>query len=67
MRNALLLLTPSNEYEAPEVFWIGPKGHEDETVQVETFDQDPVVVGGQKIDEEQHCYLAANLMTKKTI
>ena len=60
-----LLLTPSNEYEAPEVYGIGPEGHEDETVQIKTFDQDPVVVGCQKIDEEQHCHLASNLIRKQ--
>lgn len=64
MSNALLLLTPSDEYQAPEVFGIWAKGHEDETVEVEAFNQNPVVIGGQKIDEEQHSHLAANLKTK---
>lgn len=58
-------LTPSNKYEAPEVFRIRPKGHENQAVQVETFYQDPVIVGGKKIDEEDHRHLAANLLTEK--
>lgn len=64
MRRVYNLLTPSDECEAPEVFRVWSEGHEDETVEVEAFYQDPVIVGGQKIDEEQHCHLAANLTTK---
>lgn len=60
-----VLLTPSDECEAPKVFGVWSEGHEDETVKVQAFYQDPVVVGGQKIDEEQHCHLAANLITKQ--
>lgn len=33
-------------------------------MEVQAFNQDPVIVGGQKIDEEQHCHLAADLITK---
>lgn len=33
-------------------------------MEVQAFYQDPVIVGGQKIDEEQHCHLAADLITK---
>lgn len=58
------LLTPSDECEAPDIFGVRSEGHEDKAVEVEAFYQDPVVVGGQKIDEEQHCDLAANLITK---
>lgn len=57
-----LLLTPAYENEAPEVFGIGPKRHEDEAVQVETFDQDPIIVCSQEIDEEQHRHLTADLI-----
>lgn len=64
MKHISSFLTPSNKYEAPEVFGVWSEGHEDETVEVEAFHQDPVVVGGQKINEQQHCHLAANLMTK---
>lgn len=63
-KKCFLSLTPSNECEAPEVFGVWSKGHEDETVEVEAFHKDPVVVSGQKIDEEQDCHLAANLITK---
>lgn len=34
-------------------------------MEVEALDQDPVVVCGQEINEEQHSHLAADLMTKK--
>lgn len=63
-KNLLQLLTPSNEYESPEIFGIRAKSHEDEAMQVEAFHQDPVVVGCQKVDEEQHCHFAANLETE---
>lgn len=60
----IFTLTPSDEGEAPQVFGVWSEGHEDEAVEVKAFYQDPVVVGGQKIDEEEHCHLAANLITK---
>ena len=59
-----VLLTPSDEGEAPEVFGVRSEGHEDEAVQVQALHQDPVVVGGQEVDEEQHGHLAADLITK---
>lgn len=62
--DVFLFLTPSDECEAPEVFGVWAEGHEDEAVKVEAFHQDPVVVGGQKIDEKQHRHLAADLITK---
>lgn len=61
---AFVPLTPSDECEAPKVFGVWSEGHEDETVKVQAFYQDPVVVGGQKVDEEQHCHFAANLIRK---
>ena len=54
-------LTPADDDEDPQVVLVGEEGHEDQAVQVETFHQDPVVVGGQKIEEESHHHLAANL------
>lgn len=33
-------------------------------MQVEPLHQDPVVVGGQKVDEEQHGHFTADLKTK---
>lgn len=62
--NCVSLLTPSDEYKSPEVFVVWPEGHEDETVEVEALNQDPEVVGGKKIDEEQHCHFAAHLIKK---
>lgn len=55
------MLTPADEYQTPEVFGIWSEGHEDETVEVKAFYQNPVVIGSQKVDEEQHSHLAANL------
>lgn len=55
------MLTPANDDEDPQVALVGEEGHKDQAVQVETFHQDPVVVGGQKIEEESHHHLAANL------
>lgn len=57
------ILTPADDDEDPQVVLVGEEGHEDQAVQVETFHQDPVVVGGQKIEEESHHHLAANLWT----
>lgn len=57
------MLTPADDDEDPQVVLVGEEGHEDQAVQVETFHQDPVVVGGQKIEEESHHHLAANLWT----
>lgn len=34
-------------------------------MEVQAFHQDPVIVGSQKIDEEQHRQLAANLKKKQ--
>lgn len=64
---AFLQPTPSNKYQAPEVSGVWSEGHEDETVEVQAFYEDPVIVGGQEIDEEQHRYLAANLITEHDI
>lgn len=61
-KKKLLSLTPAYKNEAPEVFGIGPKRHKDEAVQVEAFHQDPVIVGGQEIDEKQHRHLTADLI-----
>lgn len=33
-------------------------------MEVQALDQDPEVVGGKKIDEEQHCHFATHLITK---
>lgn len=55
------ILTPANDDEDPQVVLVGEESHEDQAVQVETFHQNPVVVGGQKIEEEGHCHLATNL------
>lgn len=57
------MLTPADDDEDPQVVLVGEEGHEDQAVQVKTFHQDPVVVGGQKIEEESHHHLAANLWT----
>lgn len=54
-------LTPANDDEDPQVVLVGKEGHEDQAVQVEAFHQDPVVVGGQEVEEERHHRLAANL------
>lgn len=54
-------LTPANDDEDPQVVLVGEEGHEDQAVQVEAFHQDPVVVGGQEVEEERHHHLAANL------
>lgn len=54
-------LTPAYQREAPQVLGVGTEGHEDKAVQVESFHQDPVVVGGQEVDEEEHRQLAADL------
>lgn len=61
MAGAGSVLTPANDDEDPQVALVGEEGHEDQAVQVKTFHQDPVVVGGQKIQEESHHHLAANL------
>lgn len=55
------ILTPADDDEDPQVVLVGEEGHKDQAVQVETLYQDPVVVGGQKIEEERHHHLAANL------
>lgn len=57
----IIRLTPSYQREAPQVLGVGAEGHEDEAVQIEALHQDPVVVGGQEVDEEEHRQLAANL------
>lgn len=58
-------LTPADDDEDPQVALVGEEGHEDQAVQVETFHQDPVVVGGQKIEEERHHHLAADLRAER--
>lgn len=57
-------LTPSNQSKSPQILPIREEGHEDEAVEVETLDQDPVVVCGQEVHEQRHHHLAANLCTK---
>lgn len=61
----MLGLTPAYQREAPQVLGVRTEGHEDEAVQVKTLHQDPVVVGGQEVDEEEHRKLAADLAQDK--
>ena len=59
-------LTPSDQSESPQILSVWEEGHEDEAVQVQTLHQDPVVVGCQKVQEQGHDHLAADLYTKNT-
>lgn len=56
-------LTPSDQSESPQILSVGEEGHEDEAVQVQTLHQDPVVVGGEEVQEQGHDHLAADLFT----
>lgn len=54
-------LTPAKERESPKILLLGEERHEDEAVEVEAFHQDPVVVGGQEVQEQGDSHLAAHL------
>ena len=56
------MLTPANESEAPQVLGVRVERHEDEAVQIQAFHQNPIVVGGQEVDEQQDCDLASYLV-----
>ena len=58
--------TPSDECQPPQVLGVGQEGHEDEAVEVQPLHQDPVVVGGQEVDEEQHRDLTSDLRGKQS-
>ena len=63
-RGGRSLRTPTDESQPPEVLGVGQEGHEDEAVEVQPLHQDPVVVGGQEVDEQQHCDLTSDLTGK---
>ena len=55
------MLTPADDDEDPQVVLVGEEGHEDQAVQVETFHQNPVVIGCQEVEEEGNRYFTAHL------
>lgn len=56
-------LTPPNQSKSPQILSVREEGHEDEAVEVETLNKDPVVIGCQEVHEQGHNHLAANLYT----
>lgn len=54
-------LTPSNQRKSPQILPVGEEGHEDEAVEIQALHQNPVVIGGQKVQEQSHRHLAADL------
>lgn len=54
-------LTPADDGECPQVVLVWEEGHEDEAVEVQALYQDPVVISGQEVDEQQHCHFTPNL------
>lgn len=59
------MLTPPNERQGPQVAFVGEESHEDQTVEIEALDQDPIVVGSQKVEEHSDNHLAAHLTERR--
>lgn len=54
-------LTPSNHSKSPQALSIGEEGHKNETVEVETLHENPVVISCQEVHKQGHDHLTGNL------
>lgn len=59
----VMLQTPADDGEGPEVVLVREEGHEDETVQVQTLHQDPVMICCQEVKEEGNSDFTTSLGT----
>lgn len=60
------MLTPPDDGEGPQVVLVREEGHENEAVQVQPLDQDPVVVGRQEVQEEGNGDFTTRLRTQSS-
>lgn len=60
-------LTPAYDCQSPQTVFIRQEGHEDQTMQIQTLHQDPIMIGCQEIQEEGHSNLAAHLLAHRKI